>query len=189
MADTTLTAVPVSFYQGDTLALLVSLSDYPANEGWALSYSFRGGGSSIDLTSVASGSSHLVSVAATVTTDWLPGNYSGIGKVTDGTTVITVWRGTLQILADLSEEAENYDPRSHAQKCLDAINAVMEGKATKDVLQTTIAGQSVGRMTWTELMSAKAYYQDLVDKERTAIDAANGRGGGNQILVRFGKAL
>lgn len=182
MASTTLTAVPTSFYQGDTLNLLVELADYSAADGWELTYYFKNSGSNFSIESTASGAKHEFTVAASTTANWLPGTYRVVGKVADGTSTHTVSIANIEILRDLST-SDNYDTRSHAQKCLDAINTVLEGKATRDVLQTTIAGQSIGRMSFNELLAAKAHYQDIVNGE--AVSAGTK---GRNILVRFGNA-
>lgn len=188
MAQTTLTAVPTSMYAGDTLSLLIALDNFPAGEGWTLTYGFRKeNGSEISFASSASGSQYALSVEATVTAGWLPGKYVGTARVTLGAQSYTVWRGTMEVLPDLAQQEDNFDTRTSSKKCLDAINAVLEGKATRDVLQTTIAGQSIGRMSWDELLSARAYFQDLVDSEIAAENAANGRGNSRNILVRFGR--
>ena len=186
MAQTTLTAVPVSMYAGDTLTLLIAVDNFPAGDGWTLTYGFRKeNGSVISFSSTASGSQYLVAVSATDTAQWLPGKYVGTASVSLGAVKETVWRGSMEVLPDLSQQVDNFDTRTSAKKCLDAINAVLEGKATRDVMQTTIAGQSIGRMSWDELLSAKSYFQDQVDSEIAAENAANGLGSGRNILVRF----
>lgn len=188
MAQTTLTAVPVSMYAGDTLTLLIAIDNFPADEGWTLTYGFRKeNGSVISFASTASGSQYALTVSATATAGWLPGKYVGTARVSYGSQSFTVWRGTMEVLPDLSQQADNYDTRTSSKKCLDAIIAVLEGKATRDVMQTTIAGQSIGRMSWDELLSARSYFQDLVDGELAAENAANGLGSGRNILVRFGR--
>jgi len=182
MAATTLTALPSVIYAGDTLLLSISVGDYPADQGWSLTYEFRKkDGALISFTSTASGSSHAFTVDKDTTLVWTPGAYKGVSYATDGTQRFTVWSGNLTVNADLSTQVENYDTRTHAEKALEAINATLEGKASRDVLNTTIAGQSISRMTFRELLEAKAYYESIVRQEQVQ---ANG-GEGNQILVRF----
>jgi hypothetical protein len=188
MAQTTLTAVPVSMYAGDTLNLLIAIDNFPAGEGWTLTYGFRKeSGSIISFASTASGSQYVLTVAATTSAQWIPGKYVGTARISLGSQSYTVWRGTMEVLPDLAQQADNFETRTSSKKCLDAIIAVMEGKATRDVLQTTIAGQSIGRMAWSELLSARSYFQDLVDGEQAAENAANGLGSGRNVLIRFGR--
>ena len=193
MADTTLTSVPASTYAGDTLAWLISLADFPASDGWVLTYGFRcatatTSGTAINLVAAASGANHLVSAASTATAQWLPGTYKGVARVAKAGEAFTIWKGTLEVLANPIEAGDNTDTRTHSKRCLDNINIVLEGKATRDVLNTSIAGQSIGRMTFNDLLAAKAHFQDLVDREQAAEDAANGKGGSRNVLIRFGNA-
>jgi len=184
MAATTLTEMPSVIYAGDTLLLKIDLSDYPATD-WTLTYEFRRKlGSTISFSSTPDGSSHSFSVAAETTNIWVDGDYTGVGSVSDGTQKFTVWTGRLTILPNLSAQEDNYDTRSHAEICLDALNAVIEGKASRDVLNTTIAGQTIGRMSFKELLEARNYYAALVEQELASLDAANGKGGKN-VLIRF----
>ena len=183
MAATTLSAMPSAVYAGDTLLLLLGFGDYPADESWTLTFDFRKkDGSLITFSSTASGASHAITVAKDDTGVWIPGTYAGVAYVDDGSQRFTVWRGQLEVLPNLAIEDANYDARSHAQKCLDAINLVLEGKASRDVLNTTIAGQSVGRMSFRELLEAKAYYESIVANELAELGQSS-----NQILGRFNR--
>ncbi|MEY4387783.1 MAG: hypothetical protein RLY20_3066, partial [Verrucomicrobiota bacterium] len=60
-----------------------------------------------------------------------------------------------------------------------------EGRASKDIINTTIAGQSVGRMTPEQLAFWRNYYRAEVSAEEAALDAANGKATGKNILMRF----
>jgi hypothetical protein len=183
---TTLTALPSAIYAGDTLLFSVALADYPASDGWTLSYYFRQKqGSELNMTATADGDSHLFNIDSATTSTWLAGDYYGVARVTDGTNVLTVGETRLTVYIQLSEQGEDYDTRTHAQKCLDSIEAVMEGRASKDIINTTIAGQSVARMTPEQLAFWRNYYRSEVSNEQAAIDAANGKSNGRNILMRF----
>lgn len=189
MADTTLTSVPASLYAGDSLAWLLTEENYPASDGWVMAFGFRSpAGTPINIVGTASGANHLITASATDSATWLPDSYKGVGVVTKGAEQHSIWKGAIQVLQNILTAPDNYDGRSHAAKCLAAINAVLEGKATRDVLNTTIAGQTIQRMTWGELTNAKAYYQSLVDGETAAENAENGLGNGRNVLIRFGNA-
>lgn len=174
--------MPSAVYAGDTLLMLLTEADYPASAGWSLTFEFRRKeGALISFTSTASGDLHSFTVAKDTTLGWIAGDYKGQCYASDGTQRFTVWTGTLSVFPDFSTQVENYDTRTHAEKVLDAIKTVLEGKATRDVLNTTIAGQSIGRMSFTELLQARAFYEHEVNNER--IQAAGGEG--NIILARF----
>ena len=55
MAATIPTKEPLTIRAGDTIKWTKSLDDYIASDGWTLSYSFRGTGGMIDITSTADG--------------------------------------------------------------------------------------------------------------------------------------
>jgi hypothetical protein len=141
----------------------------------------------VDLVSTASGVNHLISATAATTGQWLPGVYKGVGRVSKAGEAHTIWKGQIEIIQSLIE-AQNQDTRTPAKICLDNLIAASQGKATRDVLNTTIAGQSIGRMSWSEITTAIAYWQDRVDSETLAENAANGLGNGRQVLIRFGNA-
>jgi len=184
---TTLTALPSAIYAGDTLLFEVSVDGFSSADGWSLSYYFRHRlGSVVNLTSTAGTSgAHLFNIPADVTATWSDGDYFGVARVSDGTNLRTVCETRLEVKKQLSEQAADYDTRSHAEKCLDAIEAVMEGRASKDIINTTIAGQSVARLSPEQLVYWRNYYRSEVSNEHAAIDAENGKASGRNILARF----
>ena len=64
MAATVPTKEPLTIRAGDTIEWTKSLDDYKASAGWTLSYSFRGTGGTIDITSSAGG---LISISGLTT--------------------------------------------------------------------------------------------------------------------------
>lgn len=147
-----------------------------------MEYHFRApAGTGITLTGVASVTDHLFSTDAATTATWLPGTYSGVCRVIDANAqVTTIWRGTLEIKPELAAQPDEYDSRSWAKRCLDKIEAVIEGRATRDVLNSTIAGQSIGRMTPEQLFTMRATFASKVESENNA-DAGKNR----NIFYRF----
>ena len=153
----------------------LAVTDFPAGSGWSLQFSFRAPeASAIDFSSVRDGQSdkHLVNIPAAVTSGWKPALYTGVIKATDGTSTATVWNGDLTVNPDLAAQPEGFDSRSWARRCLDAIEAVLENRASKFVLNTTIAGQSLGRMTPQQLWDMRDRFKTEVEQE-LARDAAN----------------
>lgn len=183
---TTLTALPSVVNAGETLLFAVGLANYLPGNGWTLSYYLKNKDAAvIEIASTQSGNDHLFNISAATTGTWTAGEYYGVARVGDGTNYRVVADVFLEVKPDLSQVGPDYDPRSHARKCLDAIEAVMEGRATKDIINTTIAGQSVGRMTPEQLAFWRNYYVAEVQAENAARDAANGLATGKNILVRF----
>jgi hypothetical protein len=178
---------PTTFRAGATLQFNKTLNDYPASAGWGITYSLRmNEGSTIDFSSSASGDVHAVSVAASTTGAWLPGTYYGCGIVTKtGGVSVEVWAGQIEILPNLAIEVGGYDPRTQARKILDNINAVLEGRATHDVLNSSIEGTVIGRMPVEQLLMIKDRYDAIVMREQAAERIKSGKGSGKQVYVRF----
>jgi len=169
----------------------LSVGDYPADASWVLYFEFRAEaaeGAAITFNSTADGTKHFVSVAKDTTAVWAPGFYKGQAYVDNGTQRFLVWQGRWEVKADYSYQTGTYDTRSNAQKCLDAIDAVLLGKASRDVLNFTIAGQTVARMTFTELIRAKDYYKSVVNEELADLGILDGKTGSNLIKARFSRA-
>lgn len=184
---TTLREIPSLIQAGDSLLFKIANSDFLASD-WELSYSFRGAGGQIDFTATNDSNDHLVSVGADVTVGWLAGDYKGAArftKRTDSTQAITWWRGSLTVNADMVTTPSGQDTRSWAKRCLDAVEAVLQNKASKDVLNTTIAGQSIGRMAPEQLLALRDRFFTLYQQELAAEAASQGRPQTSNIGIIF----
>ena len=85
------TKEPLTIRAGNTIQWTKSIDDYKASDGWTLSYSFRGTGGTIDITSSADGDDHAISIAATTTTAYTAGFHDVIGYVEKGSDRYTVY--------------------------------------------------------------------------------------------------
>ena len=183
MAATTLTALPTALMAGDTLLMSVILADYPADEGWTLTYSFRAdGGSKVEFASTPDGAKHAFTVGAGETAAWLPAVYSGAGFVEDtGGQRFTVWQGEMEIKFNVSIQPDNFDTRSTAKKILDYIDAAAIRVAKKDVASTTIEGISLTFKSMDDIAKARAYWGAIYGSEQLAKSG----GGTRNIFCRF----
>jgi hypothetical protein len=169
---------PSSIAAGLTFAVDLDLDDHPAPE-WAVIV-ILAGPQKIELTSVPYGDLHRVSVPATQTTVWEGGLYAASVRAVSGADVIEVDAGQVKITADLA----TVDPRSHAQRMLCAIEAVLEKRASLDQQSYTIAGRSLVRTPILELQTMRDAYRKEVGRL-----SANGKPRrllGRRINVRFG---
>lgn len=185
MPESIPTKEPESFRAGDTVEWKKSLDSYKASDGWTLSYSFRGISGTIDCTAAADGHDHLISLPPTTTTAYSEGIYDVVGSVTKGTNRHTVYSSRIEVLVDLANAGSSYDGRSHVEKTLRAIEAVIERRATKEVLESSIEGVTVKRYDHAQLLELRAKYARLYDQELAAERLKLGKGSGNRILVRF----
>lgn len=157
---------PKQVRAGDTWQWTKSLSDYPSTT-WALNYYLRLTDDPVarTFTAAADGNGgYAITVAASVTSEYPPRNYTWVARVSASGVVHTVAHGFLQILADLSDLAN--DHRTYNQRCLDAIEAVRENRANTDQAAFSVEGRSVSRMTWDELENAWHKFRNLVAKEQ-----------------------
>lgn len=182
----TLSELPALIYAGDSLIVNIENSTYPASEGWSMEFAFRSQkGAPIDIASAANGSAHLFSVSSTTTATWNEATYSATLRAVKSTDKVTIWRGFLEIKAEPSVTAGEYDPRSWAKRCLDKIEAVIEGRASKDVLNSTIAGQSIGRLTPEQLFILRDRFLTEWQQEQRKIAAEQGKHAGGAIGISF----
>ena len=172
---------------GDTLDFTTSAPDYPASSGWSLKYRLapRSTGTAIDITATASGDDYAIQVTATATAAWAPGYYSWVAFVEKASERYTVGSGQLEIRAASSTLAAGTDGRTHARKVLDAIEAVLEGRATKDQEEYAINGRSLKRTPIEELMKMRQLYRNEVAGEDAAANLAAGLGSARKVQVRL----
>ena len=79
----------------------------------------------------------------------------------------------------------NADVRSHAKKVLDAIEAVLENRASQDQMSYSIAGRSLSRMSIDDLMTFRNRYRAEYLREIKLARIKNKQASGNTIKVRF----
>jgi hypothetical protein len=182
--------IPAKITAGDTLDFLSTVDDYPATDGWTLTHQLipRVSGDRQSFDAIAEGSDYRSTVAATTTADWTAGAYSWVAYVTLAGVRHTVQSGMLTIVADPAEADAGYDPRTHARKALDALEAMIEGKATKDQLGYTINGRELRRMTWPDILTARSQYKAEVRAEEQAERVAAGLPDRRKLYVRLLRA-
>ena len=99
----------------------------------------------------------------------------------------TVSTGSIFVRANLAAQNAGFDGRSHAQKTLDAIEATMEGRATKS--QVDHADQQprdpVPETRGTHPVEDRSSHVAEVNREKVAEKVMQGEDPGNRILTRF----
>ena len=125
-----------------------------------------------------------LTISATTSGGLAVGAYKLVGRVTASGVVYTVYTGNLDVAPDPADTS--YDARSHVKKTLDAINAVLESKASKDQeAWSTADGRSLSRYSYEDLLKLKDKYDDLWNREKQKIDIAAGKGASKTPRVRF----
>lgn len=171
MAHQVPTSEPDTITAGDLITWKISHGDYPAGDGWALSYALTSATALISITSSASGDDHLISVAAATSAAWVAGTYAIQGYATNGSARHLVYKGDIKILPDLAAASGGLDNRSHVKKTLDLLEAAMESLATGTMTSTSILGTTYTRKNMvSELIPAiekyKVFYRQEQDAER-----------------------
>lgn len=164
---------------------------YPIGS-YALTYEFHndsggGGVNKFTLTATEANDTYYIEAASSSTTGYAIGDYiweAYITKTADSNRVM-VDSGRTTITQNLADT--NADLRSHAKKVLDAIEAVIENRASMDQSSMSIAGRSLSRMSIDELMTFRDRYKAEYLKEIKLARIRNGQGTGNTPKVRFTK--
>lgn len=164
------------------------VQDYPvATHSAEYVARITGGGSSEIKLAATEGDPtyYLFTVDSVTSADFVAGYYHWQLEITETASGnrIVVDTGTFTALADL--DVNNTDPRTHAEIMVDKIEALLQGRADKDVSSYSIAGRSITKMSVTELIDWRDYYRREAKKEKRDSDIKNGRPTNTTVKVRF----
>ena len=188
-ADNAPKEIPKSIVIGDFVQFkLTEYSTDYANTAHTMTFMARSGtGANVEFSIVAtnSGDDYLFTAASTVTANYVAGLYHYQIEVleTSSSNRIVVDQGELDVTVDLDVNA--VDPRTHAEKMLQKIEAVLENRADADVSSYSIAGRSLTKMSPEELLTWRDAYRREVKAYRRKLDVKHGRKTSSSILVRF----
>jgi hypothetical protein len=157
---------PKHIRAGDSVTWEREELDYSTDNGWTLHYALRGP-SEIDIEAVGDGALHTVNLSSAETTDWVAGDYNAVVYVqSDVGERVTLGSGMIQILPDLV--AATGDHRSHVKRTLDALQAVIEKRATKIQEEYEVEGHRIKYMPLDMLIKLRDRYARLYDQEQVA---------------------
>lgn len=125
-----LTALPAIITAGDSIAWTLTRDDFPASDGWTLSFVFINASSKIAMSSTADGDRHAIAIEATTTAVYVPGKYTYAGFATNGTVRHTIDRGSIEVYPNLATQT-TYDGRAWYDKAIEALEAAIAGRADK----------------------------------------------------------
>jgi len=176
---TALTQIPAEITAGDSLTVdLAALrGEYPP-PAWTLTFALtpKEGGPVTTIPAADSGDSWRVAMTPAETSSLPTGRYAWalalptgryawalVAEDTGAGERRTVQRGELAVVAD--PLTSTGDTRSDAERILAAIEATIEGRATKDAESYSIEGRSISRTPIEQLLRLRAVYQRSVDAE------------------------
>ena len=176
------TTEPLKFRAGDKVQWQKSFADYPASESYVLKYYLViSGANLITITADPSGDNHLITIPAATSASYAVGRHTYQARIEKDTEKHTVGTGIIEVLADLSADASGADYRSHVKQVLDALEAMLVGKASSDQLSYSIAGRSLSKFSPEELYTWRNKYRaEYLREERKAC-----RGRSQKIKVQF----
>lgn len=158
---------PTRIVAGDSVEWTKTIPDYPADLGWVLSYVMLSSGCSpATITSAASGSDHAVSVPSETTATYVAGVYHWTSMVAKGSDRKTISTGVWEVLQNPATATIATDPRTHAEKCLAAIEAVIEGRMADPIVEYQIGTRMAKKIPHWELVKLRTFYKTEVRRER-----------------------
>jgi len=144
-----------------------------------------GGSNEIKLAGTETGGYYLFTVDSTTSADFAVGRYHWQLEITETSSGnrLVVERGEFEAIPDLDVNAS--DPRTHADIMLAKIETILEGKADSDVGSYSIAGRSLTKMSFDELMVARDRYKREVLQHQREELIKRGKASANTVKVRF----
>lgn len=176
---------PKEITAGFTYEWQESFSQYPAST-YGLTATFilnTYGNTRYTVTAVANGDGFSFTIPATVSADFTAGNYKLYLFVTLGAAKYLV--GNQDVVIKANPLTATGDTRSHIQKVLDAIEAVLENRATQEYQSMSINGYSITQMSPEELLKLRSYYKNELRKANNLDRINNGGSPTNTIKVKF----
>jgi len=186
---------------GDTLAYTTALPDYPAGDGWTLTYRLvpRVAGTVYTIAATPNGDDYDVAVSATDTALWTAGEYSWAAYVekagerytiegwasTDG----TYGAGTITLKPDPGVVTA-YDGRSQARKAVDDLRTAMATYSASHgtISEYEIAGRRMKFRASAEILEFLSYWQTVLNREDAAEADAKGFASPRRYYLRAGRA-
>ena len=183
------TTEPITIIAGDRLSFKRTNldADYPV-ASYSLKYSARlenSGSTEITFTASESGNDYLIEVPAATTAAYIVGTYHWQAYIirTSDSERITIDSGTWKVKPN--RDIATTDPRSHIKKVLDAIESVIENRATLDQENYSIQGRSLGRTPIADLLLLRDKYRAEYVSAQRSERISNGLGHSGIIKVRF----
>ena len=120
-----------------------------------------------------------------MTAAYTAGDYLWQLIATKTTTRYTIEEGWITLTDNIAVRSALYDNRTHAKRVLDAIEAVIEGRATQVQSTYMIAGRQLVYIPITQLLLLRANYKDEYSGEVATAKIKAGLASGRKIAVRF----
>ena len=144
-----------------------------------------GGSTEIKLPATESADYYLFTVDSSTSADFSPGLYHWQLEITQTSSGnrLVVDIGDFTAIPDM--DSNQADPRIHAEIMVDKIETILSGKADSDVASYSIAGRSLTKMSFSELIQAREYYKREINNHNNKELLKRGKTTSSTIKVRF----
>ena len=178
------TSEPLSIIAGDSVEFTKNVSAYSPADGWVLSYVFINQSNRYEVTATDNGDgTHLTTITAATTATWQAGDYQFFAYVIKDAERYSVSAGSLIIKPDYT--SPKFDARTHVKKVLDALEAVIEEKASDDQMSLQINGRSIQFLSPVEILKFRQTYKTEYANEQKVERIKKGLSHRGKIRVRF----
>jgi len=178
-------SVPNEIRIGTTTEWSFSHPDY-SPDTWNLTYNFIAddGSKKVSIPGTADNGGWTIKIDPTTSREFTPGPWSYVALVTDGADVYQVDSGTVTILPDpTASDVSAF--QSHVKKVLDALEAALEGRASRTDLEYQIGNRKIKHMSPAQLYRLWKVYKMMYERERKAANLGEQIGPGAKVAVRF----
>lgn len=160
MAQSGKSNIPHKFASGETVEFNHYEPSYNSANGFSLAYTFRGSSSLTVTASVVDGSNFKITIAAASNT-LSAGTFYVQAYATKGAERHLVFSGTVIVLPNLASGSGVYDGRNKYQIIVDALDAAITGRASKEQLSYTIGNRQIAFISLQEKKKLRDDYAIL----------------------------
>lgn len=177
------TTEPASIQAGDTICWQRTLPDYPASDGWQLSYLLISAAAHIVVLATAVDDAHNITISAAASAAYPPGIYTWQASVARTGERYTVDKGAVTIKPNWAT-AGNADARSPAARALaDLHAALLKWLSTSGQVQEyEIAGRRMRFATALEIRERIRMAESEVRREAREL---SGQSAARRVVVRY----
>jgi hypothetical protein len=169
--------VPEKITSGYSYEFALELPAYPPDDGWSVSLAIRlPGVAAQKVEAVHNGSVYVFAISPSVS-GALPGGLAAWQCSAERSDIerVLVDQGRMEISPDLMDD--DTDPRSKAEMMIDAIDAVLQDRATDGQSEIMYNGRQLKYMPVGDLLRLRSYYLDLLPEAQNEPNCE---------LIRFG---
>ena len=157
--------IPSQLVAGTSLNILIQESGYSALDGWVLNLHLRGP-SVVDIVSVAEEQAHRLLANSTDTGSWQPGNYAYSLRAELNSEIVELEQGNVKVTPNIAAMEAGHDNRSWAERSLEAVEAVLERRASLDQERYRINDRELYRTPIPELLKLRDRLRREVSAQR-----------------------